>query len=121
MTSRSLRRASSWLLASLSLVLGAIGVASAQTPPAPHPAAVASVGPRAEGGVRWQNLTTAQQQALGPLEHEWPTIEPARKQKWLAIAARFNSLPPEERTRISQRMTEWARLSPTERGEARLR
>ncbi len=122
MTSLPLRRASSLLLAPLMLVLCGIGaIASAQTPPGAHPAAVVGVGPRAEGGVRWQSLTPAQQQALAPLEHEWPTIEPARKQKWLTIAARFNTLPPEERTRISQRMTEWARLSPTERGEARLR
>ena len=121
MTSRPLRHAGSRAAAILSLVLGGVGVALAQTPLVAPAAPVASVGARPEGGVRWHSLTPAQRQALGPLEHEWPTIEPVRKQKWLTIAARFNSLPPEERARISQRMTEWAHLSPTERGEARLR
>ena len=125
MTSRPLRRAGNSLALILSPVLCGIGVALAQTPPAVPPAVppapVASVGPRAEGGVRWQNLSSAQRQTLGPLEHEWPTIDPARKQKWLVIAARFHTLPPEERARISRRMTEWARLSPSERGEVRLR
>jgi hypothetical protein len=121
MTLRPLQRAGSSLAMILSLLVCGVGIAFAQAPPASPPASFATASPRAEGGVRWQNLTPAQRQTLGPLEHEWPTIEPARKQKWLAIAARFNSLPPEERARISQRMTEWAHLSPTERGEARLR
>lgn len=76
---------------------------------------------RAESGVRWQSLTPAQRDALGPLEHEWPTIDPARKQKWLTIAGRFSALSAPERARISARMTEWARLTPSERGEVRLR
>src|SRR5665213_338543 len=121
MTLRPLRRAGNSLAMILYLRVCGVGIAVAQAPPASPPASAATASRRAEGGVRWQNLTSAQRQALGPLEHEWPTIEPARKQKWLVIAARFHTLPPEERARISQRMTEWAQLSPTERGEARLR
>jgi hypothetical protein len=74
-----------------------------------------------EEGVRWQSLTPAQREALAPLEHDWPTIEAVRKQKWLALAARFKSLPPQERVRIQTRMAEWAKLTPAERTQARLR
>lgn len=85
-----------------------------------RPAAAASV-PTREEGVRWHSLTPAQREALAPLEHDWPTIEAQRKQKWIALAGRFKTLSPEERGRITARMTEWARLTPAERGQARLR
>ena len=74
-----------------------------------------------EEGVRWQALTPAQREALAPLEREWPGIDAARKQKWIALAGRFNTLSPEERARINARMVEWAKLTPAERGQARLR
>jgi hypothetical protein len=74
-----------------------------------------------EEGVRWQSLTPAQREALAPLEHEWPTIDAQRKQKWLALAARFKTISPEERARITERMAEWAKLTPAERTQARLR
>jgi hypothetical protein len=77
--------------------------------------------PVREEGVRWQSLTPAQREALAPLERDWPTIEAQRKQKWLALAARFRTLPPAERARITERMVEWAKLTPAERGLARLR
>ena len=77
--------------------------------------------PVREEGVRWQSLTPAQREALKPLERDWPSIEATRKQKWLALAARYHSLPPDERARIQERMSEWAKLTPTERGQARLR
>jgi hypothetical protein len=85
-----------------------------------HPAIVAPA-PVREEGVRWHGLTPAQREALAPLEHDWPTIDPQRKQKWLQLAARFKTLPPDEKARINARMTEWARLTPAERGQARLR
>ncbi|MGZ5654149.1 MAG: DUF3106 domain-containing protein [Caldimonas sp.] len=98
-------------------VLAAPAQAVAQ---ASRPTAAASA-PTREEGVRWHTLTPAQREALAPLERDWPTIEAPRKQKWIALAARFNTLSPEERGRITARMTEWARLTPAERGQARLR
>jgi hypothetical protein len=89
-------------------------VAQVQLPPV----AAAS---RPEEGIRWQNLTPAQREVLAPLEREWPGIDAPRKQKWLVIAGRYRSLPPPERARIAERMTEWAKLTPAERGEVRLR
>jgi len=93
----------------------------------PHPGAAAqgarttAAAPAREEGVRWQSLTPAQREALAPLEHDWPSIDAPRKQKWLALAARYHTLAPEERARIKSRMVEWAKLTPAERGQARLR
>ena len=106
------------LLPALALALGHLApIAHAQ---GAHPPATATRAVREEG-VRWQSLTPAQREALAPLERDWPTIEAQRKQKWLALAARFRTLPPEERARITERMVEWAKLTPAERGLARLR
>lgn len=109
--------------AGVALAIAAVGTAFARTPvqaPVPRPP-LTSTTPRAEAGIRWQALSPAQRLALGPLEKEWPRIDASRKQKWLVIAARYPSLPVRERTRITERMTEWARLTPAERGEVRLR
>ena len=97
------------------LVAPEYGIAADGTRPPGTPA------PAREEGVRWQSLTPAQREALAPLERDWPSIEATRKQKWLTLASRYHSLPPEERARIQARMTEWARLTPAERGQARLR
>ena len=68
----------------------------------------------------WASLSPAQKSVLAPLQADWAGIEADRKQKWLEVARRFPSLPEAERQRIQQRMVEWARMSPSERGRARL-
>lgn len=78
------------------------------------------VGAWAEDGPRWAELSAAQRTALAPLEREWPSIEAQRKQKWLQVAGRLSSMPPAEQARIQNRMAEWAKLTPTERGRARM-
>lgn len=93
------------------LALG--GAVHAQTPAKANPSGAAS-------GPAWAALTPAQQSALAPLKKDWQDIDAPRKQKWLEIAARFPSMPAEERQRIQERMTEWARMTPDERGRARL-
>ncbi len=105
--------------AAVVVVGAALAQASVPTPVARPP--LTAPAPRAEAGVRWQALTPVQRQALAPLEKEWPGIDAPRKQKWLVIADRYPTLPLPERTRITERMTEWARLTPAERGEVRLR
>jgi hypothetical protein len=82
--------------------------------------ASAAVASRPEAGIRWSELTPAQRTALKPLERDWSTIDTDRKQKWVQIAGRMPSMPPAERERVQARMTEWTRLSPQQRGEARL-
>ena len=93
--------------------------ALAQTPagkaaPTAQPAKVDTSGPA------WGKLTPQQRQALAPLERDWPNIDGPRKAKWLEVVTRFPALPPEEQQRVQARMAEWARLTPAERGQARL-
>lgn len=74
----------------------------------------------AETGPRWQELTPGQRSALKPLERDWSGIDASRKQKWLEVANRYPGMPQAERDRITARMSEWVKLSPAERGQARL-
>jgi hypothetical protein len=68
----------------------------------------------------WASLTPAQRNALRPLEGEWGKIDGPRRAKWLEIADRFPSMAPAEQSRIQNRMEDWARMTPRERGQARL-
>jgi hypothetical protein len=68
----------------------------------------------------WASLTPEQQQRLAPLQNEWAGIDANRKQKWIELAAKFPTLPADERTRVQARMAEWARLTPAERAGARM-
>ena len=104
-------------------VLIALAVSSftAQAQPG-NSKAVSSRGAAAvEEGVRWQRLKPAQREALKPLQQEWSQIDASRKQKWIELADRLPGMPPEERARVQGRMADWSRLSPVERGQARLR
>lgn len=84
-------------------------------------ASVAKVAkPAAEQGVRWQELKPTQRTLLKPLEREWSAIGPQHKQKWIEMSARFPTMSPPEQARIQERMTEWARLTPQQRSQARL-
>ena len=106
--------------AGLMLALAAAGASSqVARPAASSPPAVPAV--RSEDGVRWRDLSAQQREALAPLEREWSTIDGPRKQKWVTLAGRFRSLGPDERARITARMSDWARLTPAERGQARMR
>ena len=74
----------------------------------------------ASGGAAWAQLSPAQRQALAPLERDWSRIDEPRRAKWLEVASRFPSMPPDERQRLQARMADWARLTPAERSSARL-
>ena len=125
MTPGLVRRLAAPALAALIVAASAAAFAQAPPPsstkaPVPPPPFATTAG-RAEAGVRWQTLSPAQRQALAPLERDWSGIDAQRKQKWLQIADRYPSLPPQEQARIAERMNEWARLTPAQRGEMRLR
>lgn len=68
----------------------------------------------------WARLTPAQRQALSPLERDWSQIDAPHRAKWLEVAARFPTLPADERARLHERMGEWARMAPAERSRARM-
>lgn len=100
----------------LALLLAA-GLGADAQPSQPATAVVAAAD---ADGPAWVSLNPQQRSVLAPLQRDWHTIDAARKAKWLEVAARFPSMPPEERQRVQQRMAEWARMTPAERGRARL-
>ena len=119
------------LLATLSLAIG-FGTAAqpaAETPKdTPKEAAkkTSAVKPSAKPkatkpGIRpaWAELTTDQQQVLAPLKADWDSLEPDRRQKWIAIAKRYPRMKAVEQERVQRRMQVWARLSPDQRRQAR--
>lgn len=103
------------LLAGLLTLPVALSAAS-QPAPQHRPVPASSV----ESGVRWLDLTASQRAALKPLERDWSGIDASGKSKWLELSSRVPSMSSDERTRIHARMSDWAKLSPQERGRARL-
>ena len=75
---------------------------------------------RDASGPAWRDLTAPQRQNLAPLERDWPGIDSDVKAKWLEVSSRFATMPADERQRVQARMAEWTRLTPAERGRARL-
>ncbi len=69
----------------------------------------------------WRELTTAQKKVLMPLERHWSSLDDTGRDKWINVANRFDKLSPAEQQRVQERMSQWAKLPPQERGEARLR
>jgi len=85
----------------LCLMLGAVGLAGAEPQ-------------------TWSALTPLQRQALAPLQRDWAAIDPAGKEKWLEMAARFPAMSTAERQLLQERMQDWARMTPEQRSRARL-
>ncbi len=72
------------------------------------------------GDADWAKLTPTQKQVLAPLQRDWASIDGPRRAKWLEVAARFPSMPADERERVQARMADWSNLTPAERSRARL-
>ncbi|MBX3618396.1 MAG: DUF3106 domain-containing protein [Rhizobacter sp.] len=71
-------------------------------------------------GIAWSSLNASQRKALKPLEAEWGQLDAPSQTKWLTLANRFPKMSPAQQARIQTRMDEWARLTPRERGQARM-
>jgi len=121
-----------FLLLSLALLLSAAAseAALAQAEAASAPETVASgtapakpvaqaSKPALNAGGRWLGLAPSYQRVLAPLQRDWDSLDPASQGKWLEVAGRYGTLPAEEQQRIQQRMSEWARMTPAERQQAR--
>lgn len=119
-------RVAQWALAGLLAAGAGLAARAGSTPPAPAPpsAATAATSPLpargSESGPGFASLGRAQQQVLAPLAPYWHTLDASRKEKWLEVARRFPTLPAAEQQRIQDRMAEWSRMTPAERGRARL-
>jgi hypothetical protein len=75
--------------------------------------------PKAFDKPLWNELSSAQQVALAPLEPEWNQMEGPRKRKWIEMSARFASMPASEQQRVHERMRQWMKLTPAQRELAR--
>ena len=69
---------------------------------------------------KWSSLTPQQRTILAPLEREWGGVDAPRRTKWIEVATRFPAMPAADQQRVQERMAEWARMTPTDRGRARL-
>lgn len=112
----SLLQQVSALVLGLSIVAGSQALAQGSKSPG-RAASAASVD---SGGPGWEQLTREQRTALAPLARDWHSIDGPRRAKWLEVASRFPRMQAEEQQRLQARMSEWARLSPSERASARL-
>ena len=101
------------------MCVGLVSPVMSETASAPKANKLAGPAVSVESGPSWGALSPAHQSALSPLKPHWAGIEASRKSKWLVVAQRFPSLPMAERQRVQARMSEWASMSPAERGRAR--
>jgi Protein of unknown function (DUF3106) len=104
----------------LALALALSGQVSVHAQAPAKPAAPPAAEVAKPAGPSWNSLSANQRTALAPLERDWASIDADRKSKWLAIAARFPSMSVGDQQRAQERMAEWSRLSPAQRGQARL-
>jgi len=117
MRRESARRNITWMWLSAALVLAAPLATLAQSGSVP---AAPKTNLQAADGVSWTSLSPSQKNALRPLEREWDRIDAPRKTKWLEIANKFPNMPAAEQARIQTRMADWAKMTPKERGQARM-
>ncbi len=100
------------------LIAASTGAVAAQTPSPPAPSPKTTPVPQ-PSRPNWNELTSAQREALAPLAGMWETLEADRKKKWLEMAGRFPRLTPDAQKRMHERMGEYARLTPEQRKTAR--
>jgi hypothetical protein len=72
------------------------------------------------GGVDWNTLTAEQREALSPLSGLWDTLHPSHQRKWIALAYSYDRMGADEQATLQGRMAEWAKLTSTQRTQARL-
>lgn len=101
----------------LAVALGFGGYAAGQVRSA---ASTQSTALSSSGQTPWVALSPQQRRDLQPLQKEWQSLSADRQQKWLEVAARMPLMSDDERGRVRERMFEWARMSPSQRGQARL-
>ena len=105
------------LLAVIALCVAA--VAGAQPGPEAPKKPAAKAAKKINARPAWAELTASQQQVLAPLRADWETLEPERRQKWVAIAKRYPEMTAQEQERVTRRMQAWVRLTPEQRRQAR--
>ncbi|MBN9426244.1 MAG: DUF3106 domain-containing protein [Burkholderiales bacterium] len=98
---------------------------SAEPPPVPPSARARAVPPPARASLLplaqplWSDLTPAQQAVLQPFAEQWNSWPAQEKLNWVSLANRMPRMKVEARDKISQRIREWAQLTPEQRRLAR--
>lgn len=109
----------------LPLALAAMGLLWATHAPAKADAVLnkanASQSVLIDSPTDWHDLSPEQKQILQPLAPHWSRMDETGRDKWVNVAKRYKDLSPAEKTRMRERMSQWAKLPAQERGEARLR
>lgn len=101
----------------LSLVISCILLSATTTPFAQtNISPIPTLGTKAPS---WAELTDNDKTILAPLELDWETLSTDMKQKWVQVAKKYDKLPTAEQERLQSRMSEWSKLSPSERRIAR--
>jgi hypothetical protein len=70
-------------------------------------------------GPSWSSLTKAQKETLATLEEDWSTLSIEQRNKWVHLSNRYEKLPTDDRELLKSRMSDWAKLSPSDRRVAR--
>lgn len=107
----------------LGLLALATPLAFAQVTPvatAAKPAQTASAPAQTSIHKKWSELTPEQKTALQPLEAQWPSVGAERQKKWLEVSKNYATMTPAQQQALHERMSEWVKLSPNERAQARL-
>lgn len=68
----------------------------------------------------WAELTPAQLALLAPLAADWDQLSPEQRSKWLNATPMLAGLPAPDLERVHERMRAWSRLTPAERANARV-
>ncbi len=94
----------------------------AQAPPVFSDAPRSNLSQRRKlaAGPGWNELSSAQQRILRPLEERWPFMGEVQKRRWIVLASTFDTLPAPEQLKLRDRMESWASLSAQQRSQARL-
>jgi len=122
MSSRDAPNARPWLWLALATSLGCCSLAAVHAAGGTlAPAAVRAAASTPEDGPVWSSLTVSQRAALDPLARDWSGIGSTHKLKWIDLANRMPKMEVAERSRIQARMADWAKLSPQQRTQARMR
>ena len=107
------------VLLSLAIAAGTAAQPGPETARKPPAKAAAKAAPKTNARPAWAELNAEQQQVLEPLKADWDSLEPERRQKWIAIAKRYPKMKPQEQERVTRRMQAWANLTPEQRRQAR--
>ena len=101
------------LACGLVLACASLTAVWAQSPAAQPPVTT----PQSSG---WQKLSAEQKRALAPLASRWAELSEIQKGKWIAISHNFDQWSAADQAVMHARMTEWVKLSPVQRNQARL-